>query len=33
MKDWTQEEVEAYNDFMESWANSHMCDQQEDDDR
>lgn len=26
MKDWTYEDIEAYNDFMESWANSHKCD-------
>ena len=26
MKDWTYEDIEAYNDFMESWANSHLCD-------
>jgi hypothetical protein len=26
MNDWTSEEIEAYDDFMESWANSHLCD-------
>jgi hypothetical protein len=25
MKDWTDAEVEAYDDFMDSWANSHLC--------
>jgi hypothetical protein len=28
MKDWTYEDIEAYKDFMESWANSHLCDTQ-----
>ena len=25
MKDWTWEDIEAYNDFMESWANAYLC--------
>jgi hypothetical protein len=29
MKDWTYEDIEAYNDFMESWANSYLCDTQD----
>ena len=28
MKDWTWETIEAYDDFMESWANSHLCETQ-----
>jgi hypothetical protein len=31
MRDWTWEDMEAYDDFMESWANAYLCDQQEDD--
>lgn len=31
MSDWTWEDIEAYDDFMESWANAYLCDQQEDD--
>lgn len=31
MSDWTWEDIEAYEDFMESWANAYLCDQQEDD--
>jgi hypothetical protein len=25
MNDWTWQETEAYDDFMDSWANSHLC--------
>lgn len=31
MSDWSEEEVEAYEDFMDSWANSHLCDEDDDD--
>jgi hypothetical protein len=27
MSDWTWQDIEAYDDFMDSWANSFLCDQ------
>lgn len=32
MKDWTDAEIEAYDDFMDSWANSHLCDTEDEED-
>ena len=31
MKDWTWEDMEAYNDFMESWANAYLCETEKED--
>jgi hypothetical protein len=31
-ENWTWEEMEAFNDFMDSWANAFLCDQQEQED-
>jgi len=31
MKDWTGEDMEAYNDFMESWANAYLCETENED--
>jgi hypothetical protein len=31
MKDWTWEDIEAYNDFMESWANAYLCETENED--
>lgn len=31
MKDWTWEDMEAYNDFMESWANAYLCETESED--
>lgn len=31
MKDWTWEDIEAYNDFMESWANAYLCETESED--
>jgi hypothetical protein len=28
MKDWTWEDMEAFDDFMDSWANAYLCDQE-----
>ena len=29
VRDWTHEDMEAYDDFMDSWANAHLCDTQD----
>lgn len=31
MKDWTWQDIEAYNDFMESWANAYLCETESED--
>jgi hypothetical protein len=31
MSDWTWEDIEAYEDFMDSWANAYLCDEDDDD--
>lgn len=32
MSRWTWEELQAYEDFMESWANAHLLEQEKDED-
>ncbi len=31
MKDWTLQDIEAYDDFMESWANAYLCETENED--
>ena len=30
-KDWTWEDIQAYDDFMESWANAYLCETESED--
>lgn len=29
VRDWTWQDMEAFDDFMESWANAYLCDNAE----
>ena len=31
MKDWNWEDIQAYDDFMDSWANAYLCEQDDKD--